>query len=74
MNRINELKGKCKEFAAACYEENSMEELSLPHTPSDADEADMREWKITAQEWSNAIEAALQDLQCRRENENETNS
>ena len=59
---INELTGQTKAFAEACYDTNSIEELSMPHAVEDADEADMKTWGITAEEWSLAIEAARQEM------------
>ena len=37
--------------------------LDTPHTPADADDIDCADWGITAQEWSQAIEVALQAKQ-----------
>lgn len=45
-------------FAAACYNDNSLAELSAPHSPSDANKRDCETWGISPQEWSDAIEAA----------------
>jgi hypothetical protein len=59
MKSINELDGQVKAFAIACFDTNSIEELQAPHTPADADSADMNTWGITADEWSLAIDAAL---------------
>lgn len=59
---INDLTGQTKAFAEACYDTNSIDELSAPHAPADADEADMQEWGITAEQWSQAIEAARQEM------------
>ncbi|MCE2029308.1 hypothetical protein [Sessilibacter corallicola] len=58
---INDLEGKVKEFATACFDMNSIEELEAPHAPENADESDCAEWGITAEEWSQAIEAALNE-------------
>ena len=59
---INGLDCVEKEFAIACIEMNSLSELEEPHTPEDADESDMKNWGISAQEWSDAIEAARLDM------------
>jgi len=45
-------------FAEACYENNSISEL-MAATESDADETDCNTWGITAEEWGNAVVAAL---------------
>lgn len=58
---INDLKGKARDFAVACYDTNAIHELQAPHAPADADPADCREWEITPDEWSAAIEAALNE-------------
>ena len=52
---------KHNNFAVACYDMNSLSELQESHTPNDADESDMRTWGITAEEWSDALEAALNE-------------
>jgi hypothetical protein len=46
-------------FATACYNDNTIAELEKSHTPADADRGDCKNWGITPQEWSEAIEAAL---------------
>lgn len=58
---IKDLEGKAKEFAMACYDMNSIEELEACHASGDADDTDCAEWGITADEWSQAIEAALNE-------------
>ncbi len=58
MMAINKLTGKTKEFAEACYEQNS--DLELRATGA-ADLTDCREWDITTGQWYNAIDAALTD-------------
>ncbi|KAF0804944.1 hypothetical protein A6D6_02708 [Alcanivorax xiamenensis] len=46
-------------FAAACYSQNSMQELLDAYTESEADTTDCEEWGISEQEWMDSIEAAL---------------
>lgn len=46
-------------FAAACYNENSLEELQFPHKSEKACPHDCKMWGITSEEWSDAISAAL---------------
>ena len=60
---IEKLSGRTKNFAEACYDQNSLAELQAPHAPADADETDMKAWNITAEQWSEAIKAALMDRQ-----------
>jgi len=45
-------------FAAACFDENSVEEMEavLSNGP---DATDMREWDLTAEEWTAQIKLAL---------------
>jgi len=45
-------------FAAACYDQNSVEELQavLANGP---DANDMREWNLTADEWTAQIKLAI---------------
>jgi len=50
-------------FAKACYETNSLAELDTPHAPADADDSDCADWGITPEEWSQALEVALQAKQ-----------
>lgn len=45
-------------FAAACYDQNSAEDLKLA-LKNGPDTADMAEWKLTADEWKDEIELAL---------------
>ena len=63
MYYINGLDGKAKEFATACYEQNSIDELheALLAFP-EGDTADMKQWDITADEWRDAIYAAKHQL------------
>jgi len=60
---INLLKDQTKKFATACYDMNSIAELQAPHQPADADHYDCLEWKITPDQWSEAIESSLRDKQ-----------
>ncbi len=46
-------------FAEACYNDNSIFELMKPHAPINADATDCREWDITAEQWTEAIDQAL---------------
>lgn len=46
-------------FAAACFDQNSLEDLLSPHAPENADAADCREWGLTPEEWSAQIGLAL---------------
>jgi len=43
-------------FAIACYDQNSLEELENCTEP---DEMDMKTWEIDQEEWRDAIKAAL---------------
>jgi hypothetical protein len=47
-------------FAVACYEGNSIEELREA-LRNDADPVDCDQWGISPEEWTNAIEAALNE-------------
>ena len=46
-------------FAAACYEQNSINELIEALLARRADPADCGEWKITPTEWRESIALAL---------------
>ena len=48
-------------FAVACYNENTIEELQAPHTPADYDPTDCFIWTMTPEEWSEGIRAALNE-------------
>lgn len=61
---INQLSGKVKEFAIACYDTNSIEDLELSLLNDEADETDCKTWNITSDEWFRAIIAAQADLDC----------
>nr|WP_289073733.1 hypothetical protein [uncultured Halomonas sp.] len=52
-------------FAEACYDTNDLKELdsSVP------DEVDMKQWGITAEQWSEAVAAARTDLKADSEAE-----
>ena len=45
-------------FAAACYDQNSAQELEAALV-SGPDANDMREWNLTADEWTAQIKLAL---------------
>jgi hypothetical protein len=51
-------------FAVACYETNTIEELKKDLEP---DETDMKEWGIDADQWRLAIECALGELESEEE-------
>lgn len=66
MKNINEYAKKWNRdphnnFAVACFDMNSIDELQAPHAPIDADETDCQNWGITPEEWSDAVEAALNE-------------
>lgn len=48
-------------FAAACYEQNSIDELeqALRDGP---DSSDMQEWSLNAEEWRDQVQMALDAL------------
>jgi len=56
--RIEDAYNDLKEFAEACYDQNSVSELA-GSLNSEADQADMEAWGIDAEEWKQAIEQAL---------------
>lgn len=47
-------------FAEACYDTNSIDEL---RNATDPDETDMQQWGITEDQWHEAVQAALADLE-----------
>ena len=49
-------------FAEACYEMNSIEEL-YSMLNNEADSSDMKEWRITADEWKANIQLAIKELE-----------
>lgn len=57
---INQLSGRVKEFASACYDQNSIDELRTCLTDG-ADKSDLAEWDLTVEEWTDAVKAALSD-------------
>ena len=59
--KIDQLEGQAKEFAIACYNYNSLDELKEAAS-SDAGATDCRVWGINEQQWRSAIEAALSDM------------
>ncbi|MBN1294378.1 MAG: hypothetical protein JXB48_21255 [Candidatus Latescibacteria bacterium] len=46
-------------FAAACYDDNSVEEMVRTLHKKSADHSDCAEWKISPTEWRNSIRLAL---------------
>ncbi|MGM0783916.1 MAG: hypothetical protein ACQEUM_07375 [Pseudomonadota bacterium] len=50
---------QARAFAEACYDTNSIPEL---RDASEPDETDMEQWGITADQWREAVAAALADL------------
>lgn len=56
------------EFAVACYNDNSIEELEGVATPEDADPADCLAWDITPKQWVEAVSAAYK-AKCAAEEE-----
>ena len=48
-------------FAEACYDQNTIEDLesALSGTP---DVADMKEWKLSEDEWKEQIQEAIDEL------------
>ena len=59
--KIDQLEGQAKEFAIACYNYNSLDELKEAAS-SDADATDCKTWKINEQQWKEAVNAALSDM------------
>lgn len=58
MSAINNIQNaKTRAFAEACYE-NSLGEL---RAAGQADPVDMAEWGITAEQWAQAVNAAIED-------------
>lgn len=53
-----ENKDKVKDFAEACYDQNSLKELKEALT-GEADETDMKTWGLTEAQWREAIEVAI---------------
>ena len=58
-------------FAQACYDQNSISELDEMHQSKDADITDCITWDINKNEWSDAIEIALQVKLFERDLQNE---
>jgi len=48
-------------FASACYEQNTVKELE-DALSCGADETDRRVWDITAEEWEEQVELAIEEL------------
>lgn len=62
-SKIDQIKDpRAREFSQDCFDTKSVTELKIPHTPADADSADLNEWNITSEAWSEAMDAALHDL------------
>lgn len=49
-----------KQFSIACYDMNTIEELSAPDNPQD--EQSRKDWGLTLEQYREAIAAALDDL------------
>ena len=49
-------------FAAACFEQNSLDELKSLRDEQ-PDQADMQAWGLSADEWRAEIEAAIEALE-----------
>lgn len=62
MTQINKLDGNVKSFAVACYDTNSIEDLKNSLNIG-ADAIDCKEWGISENEWNEAVNAAISDLQ-----------
>jgi len=56
-------------FAAACYEQNSIDELMTALT-SGPDASDMQAWNLSEEEWVEQIERAISELRDRATGEN----
>ncbi len=61
MLSIEQLDGKAKEFAEACFDMNSIAELQ-DALRNGADQTDCTEWNITENEWEKSIEAVLNEF------------
>lgn len=61
MPTINQITDEqTRAFAEACYDTNSLPEL---RDASEPDETDMERWGISAEQWHEAVTAALADLE-----------
>lgn len=61
MTAINQITDEqTRAFAEACYDTNSLPELRDATEP---DETDMEQWGISADQWREAVAAALADLE-----------
>lgn len=58
---------RTRDFAIACYNHNTIEELEAPGP----DVIDMEQWGISALQWQQAVEAALADLKADQADEEE---
>lgn len=62
MSQINQIQDKQTHgFAEACYDQNSIAELQACLNATEPDVTDMKNWGITADQWKEAITAALED-------------
>lgn len=53
-------------FAGACLNDNSIDELEEALARDDADATDIEEWGLTGeQEWRDAISAALEEMRAK---------
>ena len=59
--KIENLDGNVKDFAIACYENNSLAELETITPTSVADETDCKEWDLTQEEWRIAVASAYSE-------------
>lgn len=57
---INKLEGRVKEFALACFEFNTIDELSIKLVGG-VNQDDCDYWGISADEWELAILAAIKE-------------
>lgn len=60
---------RTRDFAEACYDGNTIEQLE--DTTFSPDEFDMKDWGLTAEQWHEAVNAALADLKADQADEEE---
>ena len=61
---VKQLKGQAKEFAMFCRDYLTIEELA--HTAArGVNKSDCSQWQITAEQWQDAVIAALKDKRLR---------